>query len=186
MAIVFPILFWLLVAILAVFVLALVTPLRIELSVMKGDAWQLSAALRPFGRFGPKIPLSRRTKEPETAHKPKRDKRKKWGKLTRKPQRIGRAALRLVTDLIHCVRLHAATVDLTFGLGDPGETGQVFGLMAPLIYGPSLGERVNLNVVPAFDRTVLTGRLAVDFSIIPASLLAPTARFGWTAFGPRQ
>ena len=186
MAIAFTIFFWLLVAILAVIVLALVTPLRIELSVIKGDAWQLSAALRPFGRFGPKIPMSKGMKETETAPKSKRVRHKKWGKWTRNPQRIGRAALRLVTDLIQCVRLNAATVDLTFGLGDPGKTGQLFGLMAPLIYGPSFGERVNLSVVPAFDRTVLTGSLAVELSFIPASLLAPTARFGWTAFGPRQ
>ena len=186
MALALLIILYLLLAIVAVLILALVMPLRIELVVTKNDAWHLSGALRPFGRFGPRIAMSKDVDVVEATPKAKPEKRKKRGGWKRKPQRIVSSAVQLVRDIIHCIRLNAATCDLTFGLGDPCDTGQAFGFMTPLIYGTSASDRVCLNVVPDFDRAVFTGRMAVDFSFVPVALLAPVARFGWSTMGPRR
>ena len=183
MTIMLTIVIWLLLAGLGLLVLAIVTPLRIELMLTREDAVHGLVALRPFGRFGPRIPLSGRKKTaaaPKVAPK-KRAKGRVW---RRKPHRIASAAIQLVTEILGRVHVDAASLDMRFGLGDPGETGQVFGLMTPLIYGTSAMPKVRVNVEPVFDRAVLTGHVALDLSLIPAALLAPFLRFGWTAFGP--
>ncbi len=183
MTLVVTILIWLLAAGLGLFVVAMVTPLRIELMLTREDAVYGSVALRPFGRFGPRIALSGRKKR-EAAPKAASKKRAKGRVWRRKPQRIVRAAIRLVTEILGRVHVDAAVLDMRFGFGDPGETGQAFGLMTPLIYGTSAMPKVRVKVEPVFDQTVFTGQVALDLSLIPAALLAPFVRFGWTAFGP--
>lgn len=181
---------WALVAVLAVILLALVMPLRLELQVSRETALNFSAALRPFGRFGPQISLSDGKRKPKPSKKkPAKAERKKrsrrgFGKM--QPMQFAQAAIRLVMDLISVVRVETATMDLRFGLGDPGETGQVYGQMTPLIYGTSGSSRVHVNIEPLFDRAALTGRAALDLSLVPMRLVPPFARFGWAAFGPTR
>jgi hypothetical protein len=186
MPIAITIMIWLLVAGLALLLLAMATPLRIELMLIKEDAWRFSVALRPFGRFGPRIALPDRKKKTERAPKAapkKRPGRRSW---QQQPQRVARAVVRLAADILRHLRVNAVTLDLKFGLGDPAETGQVYGLLAPLIYSANAIPLVRLSIDPAFDRTILTGRAELDLSLIPVTLLAPSVRFGWSAFGPRQ
>ena len=178
------ILIWGLIVVLALLLLALAMPLRLELLLSKQEAVQFTAALRPFGRFGPRISLSDRgRKKPKAKAKPDRP-TKKRGTWKINPKRVVRASVRLVMDLVGLVRLEAASFDLRFGLGDPAETGQVFGQMTPLIYGTSGMPRVHVDVQPAFDRALLEGRVALDMSLVPLRILPPFARFGWAAFGP--
>ena len=185
MTIVVTILIWVLAAGLGLFVLAMVTPLRIELMLTREDAVHGLVALRPFGRLGPRVALSGRKKR-QAAPKVALKKRAKGRVWQRNPQRIARAAIRLVTEILGRVHVDAASLDMRFGLGDPGETGQAFGLMTPLIYGTSAMQKVDVKIEPVFDRAVLTGHVALDLSLIPAALLAPFLRFGWTAFGPNR
>jgi hypothetical protein len=175
---------WVLVATVFLLLLALAMPLRLELQVTREEAVQFTAALRPFGRFGPRIAFSDRSKTPKqhkTSKKPAE--RSRW-KLN--PKRMARAAIHLAGDLIGCVRFEAATVDVRFGLGDPAETGQVYGQMTPLIYGTSGLPRVHVNVRPEFGDAVLKGRAALDVSLIPLYIFPPFVRFAWTAFGPSR
>ncbi|NNE81464.1 MAG: DUF2953 domain-containing protein [Silicimonas sp.] len=176
---------WALVAAFAVILLVLVTPLRLELQVSRETAFRFSAALRPFGRFGPRISLS----DGQTKPRPKKPERKKkarrgFGKM--RPKQFAQAAIRLAVDLIGLVRVEAASLELRFGLGDPAETGQIYGQMTPLIYGTSGVSRVDVTVEPLFDQAALTGRAALDLSLVPLRLVPPFARFGWAAFGPAR
>lgn len=178
------VLIWGLVAVLLVLLLALATPLRLELNVSKEEAVQFSAALRPFGRFGPRIALTDRKKKAKAKTKAKTKKPSKRSVWRVKPKRFAGAAIHLVSDLMGCVKFESAAVDVHFGLGDPAETGQIYGQMTPLIYGTAGMPRVNINVRPAFDRAVLSGQAALDISLIPLQILPPFVRFGWVAFGP--
>ena len=179
------IVFWVLVAVLLLLVLIMALPLRIEMHLSREEALRYSVALRPFGRFGPRIPLSdRRKKASKAAPKLKSGKRKNGGRWMKKPKRLVGAAVRLVMELVGCVRVEAATLDLRFGLGDPAETGQAYGQMAPLIYGTAPAPRLHINVEPVFDRAELSGRVALDVSLVPLMLVPPFVRFGWSAFGP--
>ena len=60
------------------------------------------------------------------------------------------------------MHIDAASLDMGFGLVDPGETGQAFGLMTPLSDGTSAMPKVRIHVEPVFDRTVLAGQVALD------------------------
>jgi hypothetical protein len=59
-------------------------------------------------------------------------------------------------------------------------------MLTPLIYGSAASPRMALKVEPDFDQTILKGRAELDLSIVPARLLVPAARFGWSAFGPSR
>ena len=167
----------LLVALLALIVLVLVSPLRIELVLRKDTALVFSAALRPLGGFGPRIGLSGRRKAPPADKEPGR-------KRPFEARRVVPAIARLAAAVLRRIRIRALILDAKFGSGDPAETGQLYGMLAPLVYGSLPARRLQISVQPVFDRAVLSGRAELDVSVVPAALIGPAVRFGWDAFGP--
>lgn len=168
-------------------VLVLLLPLQVELRANVGDAVNWSAAVRPFGRSGPRIPL--RGKRERVAVQSWRKKSKTPGKrrrLTDDPGRGLRAAIRFMSDISQVIRWRNISLDIRFGCDDPYETGRIYGMMTPFIHGPSGCRRVSIRVQPVFDRSLLEGRAALDVSLVPAFLMPAFARFGWTTFGPRR
>ncbi|UWQ39803.1 DUF2953 domain-containing protein (plasmid) [Leisingera aquaemixtae] len=167
----------LLAALLGLTVLVLVLPLRIELVLRKEAELAFSAALRPFGGIGPRIRLSGRRKPPETAQEPGRKRRYD-------PRRLVPAAGRLAAAVLRRIRIRALILDAKFGLGDPAQTGQLYGMLAPLVYGTLPARRLQVAVQPVFDRAELSGRAELDVTVVPAALIVPAVRFGWDTFGP--
>lgn len=187
MWIVLTILLWLLAAVIALLLVALVSPLRIEAKASVGEAFRYSLALRLFGRVGPRVVVADsatppRKKKPKTATK----KAKHRSSANRAPMRIIRAAFPLISVVLACLHIDKAMLDLRFGADDPAETGQIFGILAPMVFGVEGGQRFHFSVEPVFDRAVFDGCAAVDVTMIPARLIYPVARFGWSAFGPRS
>lgn len=184
MTVVLTALLWLLLGAILLLLAAIFAPVRIRLRAQFGTAGGYRLALRPFGGLGPRLVVadSRR----KTAKKPKARRKARRGRSRWRPgpRRFARAAFRLIADLAGCLRLNAAALDIRFGTGDPAETGQVFGLLAPLIHGTAGASRVTIAAVPVFDRAVLGGRAALDASVTPARLVPPFVRFVWSAFGP--
>ncbi|UWQ60992.1 DUF2953 domain-containing protein (plasmid) [Leisingera caerulea] len=167
----------LLAALLGLIVLVLVLPLRIELVLRKEAGLVFSAALRPLGGFGPRIRLSGRRKTPAAPKKPSRKRRYET-------RRIVPAAGRLAAAVLRRIRIRALILDAKFGSGDPAETGQLYGTLAPLVYGTLPARRLQVSLEPVFGRAVLSGRAELDVSVVPAALIGPAVRFGWDAFGP--
>ena len=186
MILVVEIVLWAVLFVAGLVLLALVTPLRLEMRLSRDEALQFSAVLRPFGRFGPRIPLSGGSEKSGSKNKPRHGKQP--GRRLRKaqPKRLAQAALRLFVEVIGRVRIEAAALDVRFGLGDPGDTGQVFGQLFPLLNAIPATRRVRLNVEPVFDQAMLKGRVSLDLSLVPFRLVKPFVRFGWTAFGPQR
>ena len=75
-------------------------------------------------------------------------------------------------------------LDASFGCADPADTGEIFGLMTPFIYGTSGLSGVDMRLEPVFGEVGLRGRASLDLSFVPIALLPPAARFGWAVFGP--
>ncbi|MFW8635637.1 DUF2953 domain-containing protein [Cribrihabitans pelagius] len=163
--------------------LVLFSPLHLSLVLQKETGLAFEAAIRPCGGFGPRITLRRRAKPPGTG-KPARRPRKRRGGRQARPLRLAAAALRLAAEILRRVHIRRLVAQGTFGTGDPAETGQLFGLLAPLIHAPAPCRRLRLEVEPDFARASLSGRAELDLSVVPAALLLPAARFGWRAFGP--
>lgn len=169
---------------LAVLILVAVMPLRLELEVHKAEVWRFRAAVRPFAPYGPRIAVSGRKQRPDRPEGKPRGARTKRKKRKFRAKGLASAAMRLVGDIVLRIRVDVARLQLRFGLGDPAETGQFFGYLAPLIYGAVPDRAICLEVEPVFDRAVLEGQAELDLSIVPATLLGPLFRFGWSAFGP--
>jgi len=76
-------------------------------------------------------------------------------------------------------RIHfdSLNVDIRFGTGDPAETGQIFGLATPFIYGfPS--DAVSVSLQPDFVQECFRGRIEAALHFIPVALLGPIVRLG--------
>ena len=192
MAFVLSALLWLLALLLGALALVLIAvlalPLRLEV------AWKLDgqappqAALRPFGRFGPRLPL-RRSKTERPQGKPARSKPRRTRRgASRKGRafRFAKAILALLRDILARISLVSARLDARFGLGDPADTGALYGQLIPWSTAASGRQNVHIRLIPDFERQTLEGQADLVLSIIPGRLLAPLARFAWRAFGPAR
>ncbi|MCR9087802.1 MAG: DUF2953 domain-containing protein [Rhodobacteraceae bacterium] len=174
---------WGLAAVLFLILLVLCLPLRLELMLRKQADWQYSVRLRPFGRIGPSISLSGK----KTGAEPKagdtqqdRKRRRRGGPFG--AQRMLRAVVRLLMDILYRIRIGQLTLDARFGLGDPAATGQTYGALMPVVYAAAAFPGVRMNLVPVFDIAELTGAARLNVSLIPVTLIGPALRFGWQAF----
>lgn len=166
-------------------VLALALPLRVWLAFDTGAERKLSVRMQPFGRFGPRFPVAGGADRPEKK-KPKRKKPRKaqsWRGL----RVIGWPDVRrALAGVIAAIHLEDIRLDAAFGLGDPAETGHVFGLLAPVIYGGAGCSRAHLNLRPVFDRACLSGEGHLQWRMRPIAVLWPLARLGWTVVRGRR
>jgi hypothetical protein len=96
------------------------------------------------------------------------------------------AAPDLLAGLLRAIHLRYLKVDADIGLSDPADTGQVFGLLAPVIHSRRPADRVQIAVRPDFTAARLSGEAAAGLSVTPATLMLPAIRFGWRVFGPRS
>lgn len=178
MEIAFSVAFWAGLAVLAIAVLACFMPLRLEITSTKETLWTFQAALRPFGLFGPRIPI---------AYKPSKRKgpqaTTKRGRNLPAPKLL-RAGLRFLRDILALIRLERFHCRCRFGCADPSDTGQIFGALAPAIYGTGHTPDFRLEVRPDFSAEILEGEVELALSLVPARLLLPSASFAWHAFGP--
>ena len=173
---------WVAAAILAVVIAACLTPLRLEVAVRKKPDWQLKMNLRPFGRFGPEIPLRR----PRSKPRPYRPRPKKERGKRPSLQRIVTNAIRLLSDVLASIRFEGLRCNCRYGFDDPAETGSVYGMLAPIIQTSSPSSRLQLDVQPEFERAVFELEANAAISLVPARLVMPLLRFGWLTFGPQR
>lgn len=183
MSVLIAVLLYLILAVAALLAAVLMTPFGIKFEVISDGSMHWKIRVQPFGSIGPKIniPTAGMPKE-----KPPKPHQRAWRRRIQNPRRIAGAGARLVTDLLGTIRFRNASVDVRFGCNDPADTGLVFGMLTPVLYGTSGLQRASLNVVPVFDQAIFVGRVTLDVAIIPIKLLPPVIRFGWQAFRASQ
>lgn len=176
------ILFWVIVALVAVLVLVLVTPVRVQAQLRTAprlnyrvDAWLL-------GGLSPRLPLvdSRRPRKPKVRkRKPKRKTARRGA-----PDGMAKALPRLIKELLQVLHLEELRLDAAFGLPDPADTGQLYGCLAPLQYAGLLPDRVTVSLRPDFAGRSFDGACDGTVRFTAAALLPSAVRFGWRVFGP--
>ncbi len=181
---VLSVLLWLLVAVAVIFAAALVMPLAIRVQASVGEHVRWGLWLQPFGRFGPVIPVRGRRKK--SASKPKPPTRKPGKRSWRKMRRVPSAGMRLMSDVLSIVHFRGLSLDLRFGCQDPADTGHLYGLMTPVLYGSSGIPKTELHVVPVFDRAEFNGEARLEMFFVPMSLVPPILRFGWSLMRPER
>ena len=177
------VLLWLCGVVLALVVLVAVLPVHIALSWQSDPVRRTTVVLRPFGGVSPPMRVFDSIRKPRPAAERTA---RKTGKSPRSPRNVrGRilsdavTLLRRVLGAIHFDRLH---LDAEFGLGDPAETGQLFGQLCPLIYGAGADVRLR----PNFDQLCFHGNALAQLRVTPIAVVWPFVGFFWRVFGPRR
>jgi hypothetical protein len=149
------------------------------MSLQSDPTKRATVLLRPFGGATPSIKVfdSARKAKPKKSRKKTR-KQGKGGKLQRSfviaevPALIGR--------MLRTIRIEVLRLDAEFGLGDPADTGQVYGQLSPLIFASPW----QVNLRPDFGATCLRGTAFAQFRVVPIAFAWPLVGFGWRLFGP--
>ncbi|MFN3171600.1 MAG: DUF2953 domain-containing protein [Hyphomicrobiales bacterium] len=77
-------------------------------------------------------------------------------------------------NLFHVEHLHA---EADFGFDDPCDTGVVFGLLTPVLYGLPSNGVIGVQARPDFSQARLEGRFDATVRLIPLQLVAPIVRY---------
>ena len=123
-------------------------------------------------------------KKAESEQKQKRNLRELWSSVRRGKdlfQRFREPAFCFLSSLLRASRVRSICGDLTFGTGDPAETGMIFGWVMAL--REVLGPRFRLDARPDFVQERIEGTLALKALIKPYrvlwALLALGGRLLW-------
>ncbi len=181
-------------AVLAVLALAaLVTPVKLEFTMRSSPKQRVKIAARLLGGLTPPIVIhnsdrqGRKEKHRQTVVRPRRRERGKTShQAIARVRRVILAAPHLLADLLRPIRIEQLTVDADIGLADPADTGQVVGLLAPVIYSRLTADVVSIAVRPDFVTPGVSGEVFARLSVTPVAFIAPAARFAWYVFGPRS
>ena len=180
---VLQVLLWIGVVLLMSIALMVLLPIHVGLSWQSDPAKPSMILLRLFGGVFPAIRVYDSAKPSKAKAKaaPKAPKRRKARRGGWVPNGVALAeVMALLRRLLRAVHIDALQLDAEVGLGDPGETGQLYGQLCPLIYTA----RGHVFVRPNFNRACLQGSGLAQLHFTPLGLIWPFIRFGWRVFGP--
>lgn len=177
------VLLWLGVVLLVLIALIVILPVHIALSWQSDPVRRATILLRPFGGVSPAITVFDSTREHPP--KPPRKRPRKHGKARRTWSRapggnVVAEAIMLVRRMLAAIHIDALRGDVEFGLGDPAETGQVYGQLCPLVYGAG----ANVQLRPNFNAACLRGKCSARVRLTLIGVAWPIVGFGWRVFGP--
>lgn len=186
--------FWATVGVFAVFVGALIvvatTPLIADLMVSTTPQPRWRIALYVLGgRIGMPVMES----DPSEAEKPdlekpasdlKRQPKPKQKSSVGRAQRAAGASVRMIMQVLRRISVLEASVEGTFGLPDPADTGAVYGVLTPLIFATPRSSRARWAIEPDFHNAGFSGTAALRLRLRPVALVSPLTAFVWRVFGP--
>ena len=85
-------------------------------------------------------------------------------------------AMRLVRDLLGLIHVHGFRLRARYGLGDPADTGQLCGTLAPLLALAS-ARGMDVRCLPEFTDAVIDGSCSGTIAVRPLSVLALVIAF---------
>ena len=170
-------------ALLIVLIGVLAVPYYVTVLADVGAGTRVQLSLRPLSRRGPRIlaitsPFGAADAGPEDA---KSAPRRRARLPNVDPQRVFFAAAALLASVLSAFRLVSLRIVGKVGLGDPADTGALFGLLMPVNYAP-LGPRIAVDLRPGFDGPVVEGSAELVMRVVPLRLLRAAAVFAWRVF----
>lgn len=186
---------WIVAALVAALVAAVMLPVRVRLRAHTAPGASLRVDFRPLAGLTPWIRVfDSARRRPPPARSPVRSDsaRPKRVKVRRCRRRVSmrrmiRAAPDLGLGLLRVFRIERLRLEGTLGLGDPADTGTIWGIIAPAICAAenALGGRVHLALRPDFERVRLHGSVDGEIQVVLARAIPPVARFGWALLRSR-
>ena len=175
------ILLWILVLAITAVGVVLVMPHDIVLRIRTLPSPALTVSVQPFsGRLPPFALVDTGRRRTAKAKVRSRPKPRKGQRNQRGPGiRFVREIPGLVAGLVSAFHIIGLRIDLAFGLGDPAETGQLYGALAPLAYGFSGKSGVDISLRPDFSEVVLSGEIDARLRVRIVAWIFPLVRFVW-------
>lgn len=183
---------WAVLIILAVSALLLALPVRITICARSAPSWRFVVRAGLLGGIVPVIPIvdsdrpgvsdAKKQKKAEIRARKKQG-RRAGGRITGPSAQVWlRGIPALLGDLLAEIHFEQLNVQAIFGFEDPSDTGTVFGLLTPWIYGLPPHARISLQAQPDFGQVRLDGRADAAIRVTPARLALPFMSYVWTAF----
>ncbi len=183
--------FWLLLfaaVLIALLTAVIVLPVRFRLRGQAGDKTWIRLDIQTFGGVAPAIAIFDSAKGRKEKPGKERQKKEKAAGSSRSGRSFSNLPVRslfgLIVDLLRQFRIVWIRGEAEFGLDDPADTGTVYGILAPLIYGGGHAADIDLEIRPDFEKSCLSGKIDTAVDVMPFRLLPPVLRFGWQTFGP--
>lgn len=82
-----------------------------------------------------------------------------------------------ILDMLGQFRFYRGTLRARVGLGDPADTGQLYGMLQPVLLLANQSRSVHLQIAPEFNKVQLSGEGELIISLQPVTLIAPIWRF---------
>lgn len=184
---VFWALIWVVIAIVGVFVTALVTPVRLGLILRTSPDPRVKVSARLFGGLTPTIPIHDSARARPRAKEPPAKRERPWAASRQRRGRVTRAikaAPSLLVRLVRKFHVERLEIDANVGLDDPADTGLLFGVINALAYARPRSPRVSIAIRPDFTGLRASGKAEAELSFIPAAFVPPGLRFAWSVFRP--
>lgn len=195
---------WILLALLAAILLVLATPLRLEVALRRERDVHFRLAVQLLGGMTPMIRVVDTSLSADTvaksdevdtaqpamdvpeASKPLKSEAPKTRRNRRRRfLRALDAAPALAHDLLAPLDIEHIKLDADFGLGDPAETGQIYGLLCPLLFALRLPEGSVIRLRPDFSRARFDGVVEACVRFTPLAFIPPLIVFAWRIFAPQ-
>lgn len=93
-------------------------------------------------------------------------------------------APKIFRSLFKAFKFETGRLDLEYGLGDPADTGMLYGYMSPVSYVSPASGAFQFSAQPNFGDQVFHIEGVVNIVFKPAYLLGPIATIGWRLFKP--
>lgn len=176
-------------SLMALLVAALLTPIKLRCVAVSAPAWRLKVGARLFGGLTPAISIH------DSARGNLRKKRQPQKRKTKAPvfrRRLARGLRRIIgtprlfADLLRPIRLECLKIHADLGLDDPADTGQLFGVLAPLTYALFPQSKVSIEQRPDFSGPGLSADVLAELRFTPLAFLFHGARIAWHVFGPHR
>ncbi len=109
---------------------------------------------------------------------PETSKARKKKRRARKPNlAVVRRSFGLLGDLLRCVRIRHAELDLSVGTDDPAATGELAGFAAPVVALANALPRTRVTFTPDFTGPALAGAGEGEIRVVPITLVPPIVGF---------
>ncbi len=172
---------WILVAIVCALGLVLIIPVDLGVRATAGQGAALQVSLAPVAGKLPPISIVD-TARGKGRPKPTPKARQRVSGRSGRGRALLNAVPRLVVELVAAFHLRSVTANVIFGLGDPADTGRLYGALAPLAFGLSAWPANRIQLQPDFENAVVGGQIDLRLRVRPGALILPIMRFAWHVF----
>mgnify|MGYP001814103871 CR=1 FL=1 len=165
-------------------VLVVGTPMRVRFVGSYDQKLDLSTEIRVFWGLSPRLRIPIRRQRPKRKKQPRPSSKRKgrpprWTSFsTESAADLFASAGDTLRAMFGRIHVEACRLSVAFGLDDPADTGLVYGLITPAVYG--LGsKRCRVSDEPDFSHRRFAGQAEVELRFTPVAVVWPAIRFGF-------